>query len=79
MVYNNLRNFLGGFIIEQYLYNEGTGTLHIKGFCCHSKFISLPDNYKCFDTEQEAYNYAGRKIKPCITCQNKKEKLLKGE
>lgn len=63
---------------EKYVYNTGTGTLHIKGFCCHSKFKSVPDNYKCFETEQEAYNYAGRKIKPCGLCQNEKEKRLKG-
>ena len=62
---------------KKYVLNTGTGVLHIKGFCCHSK--SILSNHRCFNTEEEAYNYAGRGIRPCCLCQKKKEKRLHGE
>lgn len=52
---------------KKYVLNTGTGVLHIKGFCCHSK--SILSNHKSFNTEEEAYNYAGRRIRPCCLCQ----------
>lgn len=62
---------------KKYVFNTGPGVLHIKGFCSHSKGILA--NYKCFNTEEEAYNYAGRRIRPCCLCQKEKEKRLQGE
>ncbi|MBQ8746389.1 MAG: hypothetical protein IJZ08_00795 [Clostridia bacterium] len=58
----------------KYLYNESTGALHILGFCPHSKI--KPVKYKLFDTEQEAYTYAGKRIKACKICESKKENIL---
>lgn len=58
--------------MQQYLYNMNTGTLHIKGFCCNSNFKCIPDNNKCFDTEQESYKYTWQK--PCNLFEKKKEK-----
>ncbi|HCI59463.1 MAG TPA: hypothetical protein DE313_01450 [Ruminococcus sp.] len=37
----------------------------------------MDGNYKCFNTEQEAYNYAERKIKPCGLCQTETIKQYK--
>lgn len=62
----------------QYIYNEDTGTLHIKGvtgFCYHAK-ASLT-HCKIFPTEKAAHDYAGQQIKPCKICQEKKEQMLK--
>ena len=59
----------------QYIYNEDRGTLHIEGFCCQAK-DSLA-HCRVFPTEKEAYDYAGQQIRPCKTCQKKKEQMLK--
>ena len=56
---------------HQYVYNENTGALHIVGFCQHTN--PMPVRYRIFDTEQEAYTYAGKHIKACKTCEQKKE------
>lgn len=56
-----------------YLYNEGTGTLHIKG-CC--QYVNENSGCKSFASENEAIAYAGRAVKPCKVCMRKREKLL---
>lgn len=61
--------------MKQYLFNPNTGTLHIYGFCCHAKHT--PAHYKCFDTEQEVYQYAGRAVKICKICQKEKEERIR--
>lgn len=58
-----------------YLYNIYTGTLHIEGYCPHSKF--KPTHIKCFDTEKEAYDSVGQKIHMCKICQKKRDIKLK--
>lgn len=58
-----------------YIYNKSTGTLHIEGFCYHGK-VGVANGVR-FNTEAEAYAYAGQQIKPCKTCQNKKEQMLR--
>jgi len=60
---------------KKYMWNQETGTLHIVGYCCHTKGHHSDKLY--FDTEQEAYNFAGRKIKPCSICEKVKEKIIK--
>ena len=40
-----------------YFYNLDTGALHIEGYCPHSKI--RPNHSKRFETEDEAYNFAG--------------------
>lgn len=59
---------------KQYLYNEKTGTLHILGYCSYVKYGLV--QLKSFDTEQEAYAYAGKNIKPCKSCEREKEARL---
>lgn len=81
-IYNHKKN--GSFVPGgekmdlQYIYNEDTGVLHIKGiksFCYHAKATLA--HCKIFSSEKEAYDYAGQQIKPCKTCQQKKEQMLK--
>ncbi len=62
----------------QYMLNEDTGNLHIVDFCCHTR-TTRPTHIKYFDTEDDAYHYAGQKIMMCKICQKEKEKRLKGE
>lgn len=59
-----------------YFYNLDTGTLHIEGYCGQSN--PHPNHIKYFDTEQEAYAFAGRqKIHMCEECQKKRDEKLK--
>lgn len=61
----------------KYFTNEGTGKWHIVGFCCHSR--NPASDKILFDSEEELYNYYGRKAVPCLLCQTEKEKrLMKG-
>ncbi|MBQ8237616.1 MAG: hypothetical protein IJZ39_05675 [Oscillospiraceae bacterium] len=59
----------------QYIYNEDTGVLHIKGFCCQANEFLV--HCRVFPTEKAARDYAGQKYIPCKTCQKKKEQMLK--
>ena len=59
---------------KKYMLNTGTGTLHIVGYCCHTKGSHLDKVF--FETEQEAYNYAGKQIKFCKICDKVKEQKL---
>ena len=56
---------------EAFLYNEKTHTLHIKGYCCHTKgvFTGLIP----FSSEDEALAYDGRAVGMCKICQKKRE------
>ena len=60
-----------------YFYNQDTGALHIEDYCAHSK--TRPQHIKCFETEKEAYDFAGQKIFLCRICQKKREKKIKEE
>ena len=59
---------------EKYLYNPGTHTLHIVGYCCHTNGIK--PEYKPFNTENEALAYDGRGVRMCKICQKEREKRL---
>lgn len=60
-----------------YFYNKNTGALHIEGYCGQSKYH--PYHIKQFQTEKEAYDFAGQNIHMCKTCQKKRDNLLKKE
>lgn len=60
---------------SKYVLNTGSATLHIVGYCHFTKH-EKPE-WKYFQTEEEAYNYAGRNIKPCKLCAQKKEEILR--
>lgn len=60
---------------EEYLYNTKTDTLHIRGYCWHTK--GLCTEYLSFATENAAMAYDGRAIGMCKLCQSKREKLMK--
>ena len=61
---------------EKYLYNPGTHTLHIVGYCCHTNGIK--PEYKPFNTENEALAYDGRGVRMCKTRQKEREKRMEG-
>ena len=63
-------------MVRNYMLNEDTGVLHIVGFCCHTSGVK-PNHVKFFNTEDDAYSYAGRRVIPCDLCQQEKEKKLK--
>ena len=56
---------------DKFLYNPKTHTLHIKGYCTHSKG-NCPD-YIPFVTEDDAIAYDGRAVGLCKLCQKKRE------
>ena len=60
---------------EEYLYNHKTGTLHISGYCQHTK--GLCQDYISFDTEDAALAYDGRAVGLCKLCQKKREQIMK--
>lgn len=57
---------------EVFLYNEKTHTLHIKGYCQHTKGKT---DYIQFNSENEALAYDGRAVGVCKICQKKREKM----
>ena len=59
---------------DLYLYNESVHTLHIKGLCHHTK----PKNHGFlpFETENDAVQYAGRTLRMCQECLDKRESVL---
>lgn len=65
----------GDRIKDKYLYNPKRHTLHIKGYCVHTRG-NYPDYYLPFSTENEAILYDGRAVSVCKLCQAKKEKKL---
>ena len=60
---------------NEYLYNRKTDTLHIRGYCQHTR--GLCANYIVFATEDEALAYDGRAIGMCKLCQKKREQIIK--
>ena len=59
---------------EVFLYNPKRHTLHIKGYCHHTK--GLYNEYLAFETENEVIAYDGRAVGMCKLCQNKREKKM---
>ncbi len=57
---------------DLYLYNEGSHTLHINGFCRDANGKSLLP----FATENDALAYAGRAMGMCKTCLERREQRL---
>ncbi len=61
----------------EYIYNTETRTLHIKGYCRHTKGV-LSDHYLHFASEHEALAYDGRAVGLCKLCEKTRiEKLRK--
>ncbi len=60
----------------KYLYNPKRHTLHIKGYCTHTKGIY--SDYIPFDSEDEALAYDGRSVSMCKLCQKEREKRMNG-
>ena len=60
---------------EEYLYNRKTDTLHIRGYCQHTK--GLCADYIMFTTEDEALAYDGRAVGMCKLCQKRREQILR--
>ena len=68
--------FLGAIEVgEEYLYNAKTDTLHIRGYCWHTRRPRL--DYIPFATEDEAIAYDGRAVGMCKLCQKRREQLIK--
>lgn len=61
---------------SEYVYNEVTGTLHIRGFCPHTKG-SIPYRSKVFATYDDAAKYGGNSVRLCRRCQAKFEEMRK--
>jgi len=59
---------------KKYALNTGSSTLHIIGLCSHTKYPNPQWVY--FETEEEAYHFAGKYIKPCKLCERKKEQQV---
>ena len=57
-----------------FLYNPKRHTLHIKGYCQHTKGSCA--EYSVFETEDEALAYDGRAVSMCKLCQKKREKIM---
>ena len=53
--------------IRYFVINAKTTTMHIYGYCQHTKVRSIP--IRLFDTPEELENYAGRKLTLCKDCQ----------
>lgn len=66
----------GDFIMEKiYCFNNGTKTLHIKGFCKNSD----PFDRREYCTEQDAIKENGKFIHMCEECEKEKEKIIHNE
>ena len=59
---------------ELFLYNTKRCTLHIKGYCQHTKGACT--EYVSFNTENEALAYDGRAVRLCKLCQKKREEIM---
>lgn len=54
---------------KKYLFNVGTGTLHIMDGCYYSTNINLQDeNYKTYTNEDDAIKENLKYMKRCKTC-----------
>lgn len=63
--------------MAEYLYNERTGTLHIRGFCKDSKG-NCP-NMKPFNSEKDALAYDGRGVRMCKICEKKRASQINNQ
>lgn len=59
---------------EKFLYNPKTHTLHIKGYCMHTK--GARSDYIPFDSEDKALAYDGRAVGMCKICLRQREKRM---
>lgn len=59
----------------KYILNNGTGKLHIEGYCCHTN--PMPSEYLEFETENDARCHTGGNLTWCKICERKKEQKLK--
>lgn len=57
---------------EKYLYNSGTHTIHIVGYCHHTKGKNT--GFIPFNTEDDILAYDGRGARMCALCQKEREK-----
>jgi len=57
-----------------YLYNGGTGKLHIAG-CC--QYAGRGGGLQKFNSEEEALSTLGHPFIMCKICQKKRDKLIK--
>lgn len=63
--------------MKVYVYNTRTHTLHIEGFCCHTpKGMRCENDYKSFETEDEAIAFAGRALGMCKLCQAERDRRM---
>ena len=60
---------------NKFIYNTKTHTLHIVGYCTYANKSPSDTHLICFDTEDEALAYDGRRVGLCKLCQKKREKL----
>ena len=58
--------------IRYFVLNTKTNTMHIHGYCQHTKVRNIP--IRLFDTPQELEIYAGRKLRLCKECQKTLER-----
>ena len=58
---------------EIFLYNAKNHTLHIKGYCQHTKGRT---DYLPFNSEDEVLAHDGRAVGFCKLCQRKREQLM---
>ena len=65
----------GEFTQDKYLYNPKRHTLHIKGYCVHTRG-HYPDYYLPYSTEDEAIADNRRAVSMCKLCQDAKEQKL---
>lgn len=62
----------------RYIYNVSTHILHIEGLCSQTSIgMHYGENYKCFESEDEALAFDGRAVSMCKNCQQKRDLLLK--
>ena len=62
---------MGGtlLLIRYFVVNRKTTTMHIYGFCQHTKVRNVP--IRLFDSPEELEIYAGRKLTLCENCRKK--------
>ncbi|WP_432650162.1 hypothetical protein [Huintestinicola sp.] len=61
---------------KQYIYNTGTGVLHIKNYCHHSKGCLDDRIYKFFSSENDAVAYSNGSLRMCKLCSKERDKLI---
>jgi len=62
---------------KPYVYNVKTHTLHIEGFCHFtSEGMHYDENYKCFQSEDEAVAFDGRTVSMCKLCMKKRDDMI---